>query len=507
MTNKTSKKALFASAMSLLLCVTMLIGSTFAWFTDSASSKGNKIMAGNLDVDLLLWDGDSYEDIGDSEEPIFGSYTSDKAQNVNNDTLWEPGKTQVAYLKIKNNGNLALKYQVALNTVNPADGKNLYEVMQYQIVPDAANGENVQWNGNTALKAKLGTEIVSGDAAVEMDPGAEHDFALLVHMDENANNDYMDGKVEFDITVLATQLNAEEDSFGKDYDKDSKYGAGNDLYTDDEGNYVAVSTEGLVSAAALASEDDSITSVKYETAAGTVDVPVARDAAALDSAIASGNDVVVLTNGDFAVDNAKNTEVTIVGNGADTVLTVENEGGEGSLDYGFDGSDVIFNNVTFDTAGTNHSGYARMSATYNNCTFKGMYTLYGKSIFNDCTFNLNNNYVWTWGAPYVEFNNCTFENVDGSAKAILVHNTTETEVIVKDCTFIATKSASTWDGIPVAAVSIDPENGSPDATVRFVGTNTVSDAFYALYQVKYVDEVDDVNIYVNGEKVTVTGMK
>ncbi len=218
--NKTTKKALFASAMSLLLCVAMLIGSTFAWFTDSASSKGNKIMAGNLDVDLLLWDGDSYEDIGDSEEPIFGSYNSDKAQNVNIDTLWEPGKTQVAYLKIKNNGNLALKYQVALNTVNPADGKNLYEVMQYQIVPDAANGEDVQWDGNSALKAKLGTEIVSGDAAVEMDPGVEHDFALLVHMDENANNDYMDGKVEFDITVLATQLNAEEDSFGPDYDKD-----------------------------------------------------------------------------------------------------------------------------------------------------------------------------------------------------------------------------------------------------------------------------------------------
>ncbi len=224
MTNKkATKKALFASAMSLLLCVAMLIGSTFAWFTDSASSKGNKIMAGNLDVDLLLWDGDSYEDIGDSEDPIFGSYNSDEAQDVNSDTLWEPGKTQVAYLKIKNNGNLALKYQVVLNTVDPADSKSLYEVMQYQIVPDAVAGDVDGWDANSALKAKLGTEIVSGDAAVEMDPGAEHNFALLVHMDENANNDYMDGKVEFDITVLATQLNAEEDSFGKDYDKDSQY--------------------------------------------------------------------------------------------------------------------------------------------------------------------------------------------------------------------------------------------------------------------------------------------
>ena len=149
------------------------------------------------------------------------------------------------------------------------------------------------------------------------------------------------------------------------------------------------------------------------------------------------------------------------------------------------------------------------SAVYNNCTIVGSnYTLYGNSEFNNCTFNLNNGYVWTWGAAKVAFNGCTFEDVvGGKAKAILVHNTIETEVTVKDCTFKATTPASTWDGIAVAAVSIDPENGSPDATVRFEGTNTVDSAFYALYQVKYADEVDDVAIFVNGAEVTVTAMK
>ena len=146
-----------------------------------------------------------------------------------------------------------------------------------------------------------------------------------------------------------------------------------------------------------------------------------------------------------------------------------------------------------------------MSATYNNCTITGSnYTLYGDSVFNNCTFNLKNGYVWTWGASKVEFNNCTFEDATGgAAKAILVHNTTETTVYVRNCTFNATTSAKTWDGIPVAAVSIDPENGSPDATVYFEGTNTYSDAFHGLYQLKYADEVNDVKVNVDGVAVNV----
>ena len=47
---KATKKALFMSMLSMLLCVAMLIGSTFAWFTDSVTSGRNKITAGNLDV-------------------------------------------------------------------------------------------------------------------------------------------------------------------------------------------------------------------------------------------------------------------------------------------------------------------------------------------------------------------------------------------------------------------------------------------------------------------------
>ena len=134
---KATKRALLTSVMALVMCVVMLVGTTFAWFTDTASTAVNKIQAGNLDIELLMHNGSDYVNISKEKKPIFSNGTSAVAQNNNLNTLWEPGKTQVAYLAIKNEGNLALKYKVALNVTNPADGKDLYKVMQYAIVPDA----------------------------------------------------------------------------------------------------------------------------------------------------------------------------------------------------------------------------------------------------------------------------------------------------------------------------------------------------------------------------------
>ena len=215
---KSTKRALLLSALSLLMCVSMLIGSTFAWFTDSVTSAGNKIQAGTLDVKLLM-DADvdgNYDDISDSSSPIFGAGSI--AQNNNAETLWEPGKTQVAYLAIKNNGNLDLKYTVGLNVQNVS--KDLYEVMEYAIVPDAdANNKVTAWNGGNSVV--VGTQSVAGD--VTLAQGATHYFALVIHMDENAGNKYQGGEVNFDLTVLATQVASESDSFGNQYDKDAKY--------------------------------------------------------------------------------------------------------------------------------------------------------------------------------------------------------------------------------------------------------------------------------------------
>ncbi len=225
---KATKRALLTSVMALVMCVVMLVGTTFAWFTDTASTAVNKIVAGNLDVELLMYkkitdESYDYVNISKDKNPIFGSDTSAVAQNNNLDTLWEPGKTQVAYLAIENKGNLALKYKVALNVTNPVDGKDLYKVMQYAIVPDAKNdnGKVTGWTASDGKTVDVGQQPVSGEVSLAV--GATHYFALLVHMDELAGNNYQNGKVDFDLTVYATQDTVEFDSFGKDYDENATY--------------------------------------------------------------------------------------------------------------------------------------------------------------------------------------------------------------------------------------------------------------------------------------------
>ena len=216
---KRTKTKLLSSIAVLIVCFAMLIGSTFAWFTDSASTGVNKIQAGNLDVQLLMWNGADYVDISDNTKPIFGSDSSLVAKNDNSNTLWEPGKTQVAYLAIKNNGNLALKYKVQLDVANKND-KNMSNAMLYAITPNATNSNPVSsWTGGTSVID--GSQFVSNETTLEV--GVTHYFALSIHMKEDAGNQYQGGKVDFDLTVLATQQTAESDSFNNQYDSDSKY--------------------------------------------------------------------------------------------------------------------------------------------------------------------------------------------------------------------------------------------------------------------------------------------
>jgi len=228
--------------LTVMLSVT---GGTIAWFTDSVTSAENKIQAGNLDVDLFMHNGTEYVEITDAKEPIFGAANSTVAQNKNTDTLWEPGKTQVAYLKLQNNGNLALQYKVDLTVKNEVN--NLADAMWYKIVPDAQNGALTAWDATGALQVKDGQQDVS--EAVPMEPGATHYFALAIHMDEKAGNEYQGGSVEFDIKVEATQWTYEPDSF------DNTYDAGAELAVHGAAVYAGVPYDTLALAVAAANEN------------------------------------------------------------------------------------------------------------------------------------------------------------------------------------------------------------------------------------------------------------
>ncbi|MBO5340390.1 MAG: hypothetical protein J6A62_05280, partial [Oscillospiraceae bacterium] len=156
MTNsKTTKRALFSSALALLLCFTMLLGTTFAWFTDSAASAKNTITAGNLDIEV------QYTLDGENWKPFDG------AADLFQKGLWEPGHTEVAALKIENKGSLALKYAVNMNIVDEnvgmnKDGKDikLSEILQVSAITLQANDD--MGIGNMALGFAFDSEKANG---------------------------------------------------------------------------------------------------------------------------------------------------------------------------------------------------------------------------------------------------------------------------------------------------------------------------------------------------------
>ena len=232
-------------------------------------------------------------------------------------------------------------------------------------------------------------------------------------------------------------------------------------------------------------------------------------------AVAAGATNLYLADGEYDIRGCGGKTLTINGS-KNAVIKVANEG-ENGHDAGCDGATVTFNGVTFNTTanGGQYRGFTRMNGIYNDCAFIGSYTTSsGVHKFYNCAFDLKNNYVWTWGASDVLFDNCTFEDANGVGKAILVHEgAAVTNVTVRDCTFTASTAAYTWDGLYVAAVSIDPVGASKKITVNFEGTNTVvttegatADAngntgFAGLHQIKYANETAQIMVKIDGEAV------
>ncbi len=194
MTNrKSTKRALLGSVMAMVLCLAMLVGATFAWFTDTASTGVNKIQAGNLDVQLVDENGNSLE--GKTLE-------FKKAANAaeGEAVLWEPGCTyELPAVYVKNNGKLALKYKVTITGINGSAKLN----------------DVIDWTINDA--------DLSADHSLAAGATSEA-LTIKGHMKESAGNEYMNESIDgIAITVAATQDTVENDSFGNTYDKDAKY--------------------------------------------------------------------------------------------------------------------------------------------------------------------------------------------------------------------------------------------------------------------------------------------
>ena len=191
-----TKKALRGSLFALFLCIVLLIGTTFAWFTDTASTGVNKIQAGNLKVDLQMKDAN-------------GSWVSAEGKTIdfvkasgheNEAILWEPGCTyELPVLRVVNKGNLALKYKIKINGIQ--GDEKLNEVINWTISDVALDTDHSLAAGATS-----------------------EDLTIKGHMQESAGNEYQGLSIDgISITVVATQDTVENDSFGNTYDANAGY--------------------------------------------------------------------------------------------------------------------------------------------------------------------------------------------------------------------------------------------------------------------------------------------
>lgn len=194
----------------MLLCIAMLAGTTFAWFTDSASTGVNKIVSGKLDVALEMLENGEWVS-AENEKLSFSDV------NGKTDILWEPGATfKLPTLRIANNGSLALKYKVVFSAVNGGE-----DAMKLASVLDVYLSGKPVGTLKDVLTSTDSDGFAHGNLAAKANSG---ELVITVKMQESAGNDYKNLSIDgVSVTVFATQDTVEYDSTGNQYDKDADY--------------------------------------------------------------------------------------------------------------------------------------------------------------------------------------------------------------------------------------------------------------------------------------------
>lgn len=251
--SSTTKKALFISTCALLFSMLMMAGSTFAWFTDSVSSGTNTITTGKLDVQLLHTNQyvTTAKEVGQNTL----LFTDEKGKSID----WEPGAVAYENFTVKNSGDLALNYRLALNLNNAntiADtNKSLKDVLKVKVVKGDVTADDV--SKDALQNAKDFVSVTDGQISIpeqasdpaeqkllqkvpkgassktygvivywQPDPKKDYEYNLSNYPDKDAAGKPIDktsdGKTELSIdlgvSLGATQAPEESDSNGSDYE-------------------------------------------------------------------------------------------------------------------------------------------------------------------------------------------------------------------------------------------------------------------------------------------------
>ena len=197
----TSKKAMqrsiLSSVVAIALCCTMMLGATWAWFTDTIVNTGNTIASGvwggAVGLEVLNAEG-AWVNANTSTAPIFTC------------TDWKPGDSIARVIKVSNNGNIDLDWEAAVvATENDGGLSDVIDVYYKWDVTDNTTditgweyvGTLTECMTNNGLAAKLHGELTAH---------TEKTFGLALKFQEDADPRYSEQKVVFDFQVLATEV-------------------------------------------------------------------------------------------------------------------------------------------------------------------------------------------------------------------------------------------------------------------------------------------------------------
>ncbi len=423
MSGKSTRRALLTSALAILACAAMLIGTTFAWFTDTASTAVNKIQAGNLDVKLMMLKGSSWVS-AEGETLTFKT----KDNRTTDKILWEPGCTyELPALRIDNCGNLALKYKIIISGIK-GDAK-LNEAIEWKISDGLVMSGIFHKMGVAAMEGVLYPSPMSPGY-----PNASNAFVISGHMKEDAGNEYQGLSIEgIGITVVATQATYEKDSIGDQYDAAAD---------------VELATSATVNGRAYASMQEAYEAVRPQVSTvfglgqeafsdGDTDKCAKFDELFPDGKITwtiygeqKLTDAYMLSFGRKASYFGARTfkEIEVVGGNSQATLDLTGTNGTFALPYNWWGSSVdnikiTFKGITFkgikSIPGTWATPEQETLYTFENCTFNG--SVYG---YHDYNINLT-------------LKNCTFNAPENTKYALMLQSTTGItgKVTVEGCTF------------------------------------------------------------------------
>ena len=439
---KATKKSLWLSAVSLMLCAVMLLGTTFAWFTDSVTNTGNVIQAGNLDAELR------YRDVKESDPKAEYTTVTDETPALFGNHKWEPGYSYGYDFCVMNKGTLAFDWELTVvNLKMDEKTAKIADVLEVYTSAYTNDGpEKLEYVDTLAnLVNNNGGVIRKGQV---WKPGNGNYFSVVIKMKEDADNDYQGANVTFDVVLRAKQAAVEEDGFGSsDYDADAEY------------DPISVSTkeqltEALAAGKPVALENDIVLDAPIEV---TGDVTI----------VGNGNTLDIPSNASRVINVAETTEpITItlkdldmpgpttgtytrgisLWNAAEEVTIVMDNCSLGANYYAINsafGNDkitaVIRNSTITGWAVLNtHSPYANL--TFENCTLIGN---------NDKPYNADG---WNGFATFV------FDNASGNPDPDGAHDCTLT---FKDCRIEAnslTGNAQYFFSIRAINTTINAEN-------------------------------------------------